>query len=194
MTVIDNVRVLVFALNGRDALAPVGVFRKAGLPAELCTSLFELMIGLRAGAGAVVLSEEALPGQALDDLATWVARQPPWSDLPFVVLTGSEEQPATTFWRQCLVTRLRNVVLLGTPVPPATLVNIALSAVRARRCQYEVRTLLEKRRQAALVLKALAAARTSEIEAMNITLRSEIAEREHVEALLHRCQEIEAVR
>ena len=50
MTVIDNVRVLVCTLNGRDALAPVGVFRKAGLPAELCTSFFELMIGLRAGA------------------------------------------------------------------------------------------------------------------------------------------------
>lgn len=185
MTSTDNMRVLVLAPTGRDGLASVEVFRKAGLQAEVCTSPLELVLGLRAGAGAVFLTEEALSGQLLDDLAMWVGRQPPWSDLPFVVLTNRQDQPAIAAWRQCLIVRLRNVVLLERPVQPITLASNALSSVRARRHQYELRAHRAERRQAALALEALAAARTREIEAANVALRSAIAERERIEALLH---------
>lgn len=184
MTGTDNMRVLVLAPAGREGLASVGVFRKAGLQAEVCTSPFELVLGLKTGAGAVFLVEETLSGQLLDDLATWVGRQPPWSDLPFVVLTNRREQPAIAAWRQCLIVRLRNVVLLEGPVQPVTLASNALSSIRARRCQYAVRAHFAERRQAALALEVLAAARTRETEAANITLRSGIAEREGTEALL----------
>lgn len=193
MTSTDNMRVLVLAPTGRDGLASVGVFRKAGLQAEVCTSPFELVLGLKAGAGAVFLAEETLPGQLLDDLATWVGRQPPWSDLPFVVLTNRREQPAITAWRQCLIVRLRNVVLLEGPVQPTTLASNALSSIRARRCQYEVRANLAERRRAALALEALAAARTREIEAADIALRFESAERERIEALLHQSRRAKVV-
>ncbi len=193
MTSTDNMRVLVLARAGRDGLASVEVFRKAGLQAEICTSPFELVLGLKAGAGAVFLAEETLSGQLLDDLATWVGRQPPWSDLPFVVLTSRQEQPAITARRQCLIVRLRNVVLLEAPVQPITLASNALSSVRARRRQYEERVHRAERRQAALALGALAAARTREIEAANIALRSEIAERERIEALLHQSRGAEVV-
>ena len=161
--------------------------------AELCTSPIELVLGLKAGAGAVLIAEEALSGQLLDDLAMWVGRQPPWSDLPFVVLTSRQEQPAITAWRQCLIVRLRNVVLLEAPVQPITLASSILSSVRARHCQYAVRAHLAERRRAALVLKALAAVRTSEIEAAGVALRSEIGEREHVEALLHQSRRVKVL-
>lgn len=154
----DNMRVLVHVPTARDGLASVQVFRKAGLQAELCASPFELILGLKAGAGAVLAAEETLSGQLLDDLAIWVGRQPPWSDLPFVVLTSRQEQPAIVAWRQCLIVRLRNVVLLEGPVQPISLASSILSSVRARRCQYAVRAHLAERRQAALALKALAAA------------------------------------
>jgi len=121
MTGTDNVRVLVLASTGQGGLACTEVFRKAGLRAEVCTSFFELIMGIKVGVGVVFLAEEALSGQWLDDLATWVARQPPWSDLPFVVLTKGEEQPAVGIWRQHLITRLRNVVLLEEPVQPIDL-------------------------------------------------------------------------
>ncbi len=142
----DNVRVLVLAWTDRDGLASVGVFRKAGLRAELCTSPIELVLGLKAGAGAVLIAEEALSGQLLDDLAAWVGRQPPWSDLPFVVLISCQKQPAITACRQCLIVRLRNVVLLERPVQPIALASSILSSVRARRCQYAVRAHLAERR------------------------------------------------
>jgi len=192
MTSTDNVRVLVLASTGQDGLACTEVFRKAGLRAEVCTSFFELVVEIKAGAGAVFLAEEALSGQWLDDLATWVVRQPPWSDLPFVVLASREEQSGAAVSRQHLITRLRNVVLLEKPVQPTTLASNALSAIRDRRRQYEVRAHLAERRQAALALKALAATRISELEAANMALRSEIAERECTEASLHQPRRIGA--
>lgn len=189
----DNMRVLVHAPTGPDGLASVQVFREAGLQAELCTSPFELVLGLKAGAGALLIAEETLSGELLDDLATWVGRQPPWSDLPFVVLTSCQKQPAIIAWRRCLIVRLRNVVLLEGPVQPISLASSILSLVRARRCQYAVRAHLAERRQAALVLEALAAARTSEIEAADAALRFEITERERVEALLHQSRRVKVV-
>lgn len=193
MTGTDNTRVLVFAPTGREGLASVLVFRSAGLQAEVCTSPFELVLGLKAGAGAVFLAEETLSGQLLDDLAMWVGRQPPWSDLPFVVLTNRREQPAIAARRHCLIVRLRNVVLLEWPVQPVALASNALFSIRARRCQYEVRAHLAERRQAALALETMAAARTCETEAANIALRSGIAGREGIEALLHQSREAEVV-
>jgi len=193
MTDTDDVRVLFLSLAGQSGLASVEVFRKAGLRAEACSSFFEFIMRLKLGAGVVFLSEESLAGQWLDELATWVAQQPPWSDLPFVVLTGCEQQPAVAIWRQQLITRLRNVVLLEEPVPPATLASTALSAVKARRRQYEVRAHLAERRQAALALKTLVALRISELEAANTALRFEVAERERIEASLHQAQKIKAM-
>lgn len=189
----DNMRVLVHAPTGGDGLASVEVFRKAGLQTELCTTPFELVLGLKAGAGAVLIAEETLSGQLLDDLAIWVGRQPPWSDLPFVVLTSGQKHPAITAWRQCLIVRLRNVVLLERPIQPIGLASSILSSVRARRCQYAVRALLAERRQATLALKALAVARTSEIEAADVALRFEIAERRRAEALLNQSHRVEVV-
>jgi len=145
------------------------------------------------GAGAVFLSEELLAGRWLDELATWVAQQPPWSDLPFVVLTSREKQPAVAIWRRQLITRLRNVILLEGPVQPTTLASSALSAVRARRRQYEVRAHHVGRRQAALALKTLVASRIRELEAANTALRSEVAERERIKASLDSSQEINVV-
>ncbi len=186
----DNVRVLVLPSTGQGGLACTEVFRKAGLRAEVCASFFELMIGLKAGAGVVFLAEEALSGQSLDDLATWVARQPPWSDLPLVILTSFEEQPAIAIWRQQLVTRLRNVVLLEEPVQLTTLASIALFAIRSRRRQYEARAHVAERRQADLALKTLHATRIRELEAANTALRSELDKREKPSP--HQQQRIEA--
>lgn len=192
MTAADNVRVLVLASTSQGGLACTEVFRKAGLQAEVCASFFELIMGLKVGVGAVFLAEEWLSGQWLDDLATWVARQPPWSDLPLVVLTSGEERPAVAIWRQHLITRLRNVVLLEEPVQPTTLASNALSAIRDRRRQYEVRAHLAERRQAAIAMQALIATRISELEAANKALCSGNAERERIEASLRQAQRIKA--
>src|SRR5690349_17116787 len=96
-------RVLIFAPIGRDGAASAELFRSANLEAIICRSLPELVSEMTAGVGAVFLAEEGLFGKDTVPLAQWIASQPPWSDLPFVVLTSHREQPAVVAWRRDVV-------------------------------------------------------------------------------------------
>jgi len=189
----DSLRVLVLAPTGRDGPASADVIRKAGMQAEVCTSFAGLAAGLEAGAGAVFLAEEALFEVPLAKLRAWVERQPPWSDLPFVLLASHQQQPAVMLWQRRLVAALRNVTLLQRPVQTIALASSVQSAVRARRRQYEVRAYVAERERAALALEGLVAVRTSELAEANIQLRAQIAERENVEASLRQSQKMEAM-
>ena len=155
--------------------------------------LADLSGQIRDGADAVFLAEEGLFGKDLTGLFAWVESQPAWSDLPFVVLTSHQEQPAVAAWRRRLVVSLRNVSLLERPVQTITLTAAVQSAVRARQRQYEVRALLEAQEQAALELEALVIDRTGDLEKANAHLRAEMDERAKVEEALRHAQKIEAI-
>ncbi|MBV1799379.1 ATP-binding protein [Siccirubricoccus sp. G192] len=139
------------------------------------------------------VAEEALLTRPIESLLAWVGQQPPWSDMPFVMLTSHREHPAVVAGRGRLVAALRNVSLLERPVQAITLTSAVLAAVRARRRQYEVRAHLAERERAAQELEDLVAARTRELEAANRELRAQIAERERVEESLRHAQRIEAI-
>ncbi|CAA9251956.1 MAG: Sensory box sensor histidine kinase/response regulator [uncultured Craurococcus sp.] len=186
-------RVLVLAPTGRDGTASADLLRRAALSAEVCADLAELMDGLEAGADAVFVAEEALIGRPIEPLLDWVERQPPWSDMPFVVLTSHRQTPQAVAGRARLVAALRNVSLLERPVQAITLTSSLQAAVRARRRQYEVRAHLAERERAARGLEELVAARTQELEAANGALRAQIAERERVEETLRHAQKMEAI-
>ncbi|MBR0700068.1 response regulator [Bradyrhizobium diazoefficiens] len=188
----DN-RVLIFAPIGRDGPASAELFRGASLEAVNCRSLPELVAEMKGGVGAVFLAEEGLFGNDTAPLAQWIANQPPWSDLPFVVLTSHREQPAVVAWRRSIVDLLRNVSLLERPVQPITLTSAVQSAMRARRRQYEIRALLQAREQTAQELEKLVVERTRELEEANEQLRLEMNERTRVEETLRQAQKIEAI-
>ncbi|WP_336491942.1 ATP-binding protein [Methylobacterium nigriterrae] len=189
----DSRCVLVFAPIGRDAAASAELCRRVGLSVEICLTLAQVLEGIEIGAAAVLIAEEGLFGQDLSPLFSSVERQPPWSDLPFVILTSRQEQPRVAAWRQRLVTSLRNVSLLERPVQAITLTSTVQAAVRARLRQYEVRALLEARDRAAQQLEALVVARTSELEEANSQLRKQMSERARVEESLRQAQKIEAI-
>jgi signal transduction histidine kinase/ActR/RegA family two-component response regulator len=186
-------RVLVFAPIGRDGPASAELFRNSKLEAVSCRSFPELIGEMTAGVGAVFLAEEGLFGRDTAPLAQWIERQPPWSDLPFVVLTSHREQPAVVAWRRRMVELLRNVSLLERPVQPMTLTSAIQSAMRARRRQYEVRALLQAREQAAQELERIVVERTQALEEANAQLRVEMDERARVEETLRQAQKIEAI-
>jgi signal transduction histidine kinase len=186
-------RVLIFAPIGRDGPASAELFRGANLEAVNCRGLPELVTEMTAGVGAVFLAEEGLFGKDTAPLAQWIASQPPWSDLPFVVLTSHREQPAVVAWRRSIVELLRNVSLLERPVQPITLTSAIQSAIRARRRQYEIRALLEAREQTAQELEKLVVERTRELKEANEQLRLEMNERARVEETLRQAQKIEAI-
>lgn len=87
----------------------------------------------------VVVSEEAMRSVDTSPLRLWVDTQPPWSDLPFIVLTqrggGPDNNPAAAR----LAETFGNVTFLERPFHPTTFASLARSALKARRRQYEAR-------------------------------------------------------
>ena len=179
-------RALVVAPLGRDATIATGMLREAGIAAEACPDLTLLVGELARGAGVVIVTEEAVRTADLKDLAGWVGSQPPWSDLPFVLLTerggGLERNPSAG--RQ--TDALGNVAFLERPFHPTTLVSVVRTALRGRRRQYELRRLNE-------TLETRVQERTAELATANRQLIGQIEERERVEATLRQMQRLEAV-
>ena len=179
-------RVLILAPVGRDASTSADLLAKAGLVPHVCATYSDLMATLPDGAIAILVAEEALFGRDLTALESWVAEQPAWSDLPFVVLTSRRQDPRVDAWRHGLLGSLRNVSLLERPIHSMTLWSTVQAAVRARRRQYEVRALLEVRQRAAEELQR-------KIEDATAVLRREMAERARMEEALRQSQKMEAV-
>jgi len=84
-------------------------------------------------AGAAILAEEALSDDGLALLEDWLHNQPPWSDLPIILLTKGRGGPET---KMGLASKLGNVTILERPLHPVTLVSAARAALRARARQH----------------------------------------------------------
>jgi len=130
-------RLLILAPTGRDAPLTQSVLAEAGLRAVVCDSLNGLFQEMAQGAGALIISEEALLDEtSLYYLGDRLSRQPPWSDLPVLLLAHhGADSPAV---RQA-VRSLGNVTLLERPVRVASLVTASQTALRARQRQYHAR-------------------------------------------------------
>ncbi len=178
---------------GRDGPAVADLLQSANLETLVCPDLATLITETAAGAGAVFLAEEGLFGKDIASLTRWIDAQPAWSDLPFIVLTTHQEQPAVVAWRQHLVGFLRNISFLERPVQRITLVSAAHAAIRARHRQYEIRALMREREHAAEELESLVVQRTRALEEANEQLRREFQERARVEEALRHTQRIEAL-
>jgi signal transduction histidine kinase len=161
-------RVLILAPSGRDsALVARGL---AGSYTEVCADAEDLLARLEAGAGVALVAEEALSEQAVQRLGELLRRQPSWSDVPLVVLTGSGEAPPAGLAILRALEPTANIMLLERPVRAVTMLSAVRAALRARRRQYEVRDHLAEREAVeaarARLLAAEQAAR-AEVEAAN---------------------------
>jgi signal transduction histidine kinase len=155
-------RVLICAPTGRDARLIADTLDRHGIGAEVMADLTSLSEGIREGAGAIIVTEEALLGPARDALMRVVATQEAWSDLPVIILTTGGEARANRTWE--LVQRLEhvgNVNLLERPLRSMTLLSAVRVALRSRRRQYEVRALHEQ-------LERRVMERTAELERLNM--------------------------
>ncbi|HEX5759066.1 MAG TPA: ATP-binding protein [Thermoanaerobaculia bacterium] len=132
----------MLAPTGRDGLLSCQVLGAAGLPALACATAAELCREIAAGAGAVVLAEEALQPGTLERLARLLRAQEPWSDLPLIVFASDDARESIE-----AVEPLGNATLLERPVRLTTLVSAVRAALRARRRQYEVRDLLRRQQE-----------------------------------------------
>ncbi|HYO91338.1 MAG TPA: PAS domain-containing protein, partial [Pyrinomonadaceae bacterium] len=141
-------RILIFAPTGRDAALTARFLDDANLRPEACESVEHLCLEMNDGAGLVFLTGEALTLEAMQCLTGALAQQPPWSDIPVLVLTsGGGGTPANAEALSAL-SEAGNVTLIERPVRVMTLMSAVKSALRARRHQYDVRERLEAERRA----------------------------------------------
>jgi signal transduction histidine kinase len=194
-------RVLIIAPVGRDAHAMAELLDRHGFEAHVCGSLAECVGHINSGAGALVLTEEALELGSSSALFEALAAQPRWSELPLIILTtGGESRQAQLLG---LVAKAAGgVISLERPIATTTLIRSLEVALNSRRRQYEVRDLLDEQqrnqqqlrqvhqelRQAhdqlanrAQQLETLVELRTANLAESNEQLQREMAERERAE-------------
>ncbi len=137
-------RILILTPTGKDASLISRLLERAGFQPFVCETADQLCVEISAGAAAVILAEEGLGTASLGSLLHAVSSQPPWSDLPMIVLT---EGGKTTRYSATLAEKLAataNHAFLERPLRMLTLVSAVRAAWRARSRQYEIRTMLEE--------------------------------------------------
>ena len=130
---------LVFAPSGRDADLISAALSDVGVSSCVCTTAAQVADELKVGAAAAVISEEALGEKEIHRIASALECQPPWSDLPIIVMTGGGEPNRASRQLARMRSPLGNVTLQERPLRAVTLVSTVQSALRAREKQYEVR-------------------------------------------------------
>src|SRR4051812_34783039 len=84
-------RILVLTPVGRDGPLAAEQIQRAGLRPVVCADAAALIRELGGPAGAAIVAHEALTAAAVAALGAEVARQPPWSDFPLIVLAPAGE-------------------------------------------------------------------------------------------------------
>jgi DNA-binding response OmpR family regulator len=82
--------VLILAPTGRDAAIVQRLLGRENIDCQICPSLETLNQAISDETGVVLIADEALGQENLTPLARHLTDQPPWSDLPFIVLTRSD--------------------------------------------------------------------------------------------------------
>ena len=137
----DDLRVLIFAPVGRDGSLTAELLAHAAIACHVCTSPAELCHMATTGAGAVLLTEEAVSDRLVAELGAVLAAQPAWSDLSILLFAGGDRDSGAARTLRT-VDALRNVTLLDRPVRKAALLTTIRAALRGRRRQYELRDVL----------------------------------------------------
>ncbi|KAF0104779.1 MAG: two-component sensor histidine kinase transcriptional regulatory protein [Rhodospirillaceae bacterium] len=160
-----ELRALVLAPRGRDAAVACSLIQQTGVACVACPDLKAVVQCLDDGVAFLLMTEEAIRGADLNPLVAWLSRQPPWSDLPFLLVTdhdgGPERNPIAAHWLDVL----GNVSFIERPFHPTTLISVARAAVKGRRRQHDTRRLLANLRESDVRLRtALHAGRLTDWE------------------------------
>jgi signal transduction histidine kinase/CheY-like chemotaxis protein len=142
--------VLFLAATSRDAATTEAMLSPLGIHLTICRTFEKLLEEIRTGCGAVLLPEEAVSSSHNAALRSALAVQPPWSDLPILLLTRPGADSAESGEA---VRSFGNVMLLERPLRLATLVTSVRTALRARDRQYQLRDILLERMRAEEALR-----------------------------------------
>jgi signal transduction histidine kinase len=185
-------RVIIIAPVGQDAEAMAGLLDAQGFETQIYNGSDEYSRQITDRAGALLLTEEALESPQGSLLLDAVKAQPPWSELPLIILTsGGESRRAGLL--NLAAAAAGSVTLLERPISTLTLTRSVQVALRSRRRQYQVRDLVAQLANLNQTLERRVAERTAEAveQAQKLRLLSaelslaEEAERRRIAEMLH---------
>jgi signal transduction histidine kinase/CheY-like chemotaxis protein len=143
--------VLVLPPTSRDGELAQAALDRVRIATHVCSNVAALCDELDRGAGLALIDGARLTAQDLACLTGWLARQPVWSDLPVLLLSGKGADAATV---GSAADALGNVTVLELPLRVAALVSAVRSALRGRERQYQTRENLARIEQDARDLEA----------------------------------------
>ncbi len=138
-------RVLVLMPTGRDASLVCVALNNSQINAQICIDAKDLEEKSSAGAGAILLAEEALRNGILEILVESFDKHPIWSDIPVVIFAANTRNAEKLL--EIVGTRL-NATIVERPIRITMLVSAVLGALRARARQYQTRDLLTRLEEA----------------------------------------------
>src|SRR5436190_3863377 len=176
-------RVIIIAPVGQDAAAMATLLDAQGFETQICNGSDEYSRQITDSAGALLLTEEALESAQGSLLSDVLKAQPPWSELPLIILTsGGESRRARLL--NLAATAAGTVTLLERPISALTLLHSTQVALRSRRRQYQVRDLVTQLANLNETLEHRVRERTAELSAANRQLENEINWRKGLEGQL----------
>jgi signal transduction histidine kinase len=178
------VRVAVCAPYGHDAATLGRQLEEWGAEVHICSpERITLALGAP-GLTLLLLTDDVLEVLAAP-LAAALGNQPPWSDLPLLVLSaGAVRAGAASEW--AFLRQFANLTVLQRPSSPELLRASFESACRARAWQFTAREQMQTLQAAATLLEQRVLERTSQ-------LMSEVDTRKRVEGALNESRKLEAI-
>ena len=136
---------LILMPKGREAALATKALTRAKIRTEICEQPDQLDKHISDRTGAVLLTEEALVRTQISRFLRTLRAQPPWSDLPLVILTSGSEADDAHDRILNLFGPNANVTFIARPLRALTLISAVQAALRARRHQFAMHELLEER-------------------------------------------------
>ncbi len=164
-------RILILAPIGQDAAAMAMLIQAHGFAATVCTTPSEACHQLATDAGALLMTEEALELPHMLDVLHLLEAQPPWAELPVIMLTHGGE-PRLARLLNLVAEAAGSMTLLERPIGESTLLRSVEVALKSRRRQYQVRDLLTQQRQFAEELERKISERTQDLVRSQDQLRA----------------------
>lgn len=172
-------RVLIVAPFGQDAAAMANLLTEGGFGAEVCHAATDACGWMSTCVGALLLTEEALELPHISALLEHLKIQPPWSEVPVIILTRPGESHRVKLM-DLIANAANSMTLLERPIRFATLCRSVEVALGSRRRQYQMRDLLQeeqrKQRELLQIQDGLEKAQ-SELKQQGATLENTVAER-----------------
>ncbi|HEY8878089.1 MAG TPA: hybrid sensor histidine kinase/response regulator [Roseateles sp.] len=136
-------RVLVLAPTLRDAEVTIRLLSEAGVDGVVGRDWRHVEALFDEGVGALILTDSTLADPGIHGLLRMLQSQPPWSNLPVLMLCRQGLQSPAL--REA---GLNNLTVLDRPTSTGAMISAVKTALRGRRWQYQIRDQIESLQRA----------------------------------------------